>query len=49
MVSQILIFFSDSCGYFPSCFSDLQVQFLKKENSAKLNIAKVFHIQKVRS
>lgn len=44
MVSQILIFFSEFFRYFPSCFSDLHVQLFKKQNSAKLNVTKAFHI-----
>lgn len=48
MVSQILIFFSDSFRYFPSCFSDLHVQLLEKQMSAKLNVTNIFHLQKVK-
>lgn len=48
MVSQILLFFSGSFRYFPSCFNDLHVQLFEKPNSAKFNVTKVFHIQKVK-
>lgn len=40
MVSQILIFFSDSIRYFPNCFSDLHVQLFEKQTSARFPFTK---------